>query len=87
MEVGLNEPQALAGVQLQVTPAASFVVAAIAAVLLGPAVDNVAGGGVDIVTVMPLLMVTVAWASFVVSVTEVALIVTEPPEGMVAGEL
>jgi len=43
--MGLKEPQALAGAQLQVTPAESFVVAATVAV---PEVDKVIGGAWEI---------------------------------------
>ena len=85
--MGLKEPQVLAGVQLQFTPAVSFVVAAMTAVLPGLAVDKLAGGAVEIVTVIPLPMETAAWAFFVLSLTEVAMMVAEPPEGTVAGAL
>lgn len=78
---GLKEPQALAGAQLQLTPllAESFAtVAAMTAVALvfndaGGAVDNVTEIGVDEVTA------TLALADFVLSETEVAVIVRLPP--------
>jgi len=87
VEVGLKEPQVLAGVQLQFTPAVSVVVAAMTAVLPGLAVDKLAGGAVEIVTVIPLPMETAAWAFLVLSLTEVAMMVAEPPAGTVAGAL
>ena len=89
VDVGLNAPQVLAGTQLQVTPAVSVVVAAMTAWLFGLEVESVAGGAVEIATLMPepAVMVTVADADFEVSVMDVALIVTVPPEGKADGAL
>ena len=83
--VGLKDPQEPAGVQLQSTPAASFVVAlteapAPSAMLLG--------GSWEIETeIAGPLMVTLEWAFLVASLTEVAVMVTAPPDGTDAGEL
>jgi len=65
----------------------SVVVAAITAVLFGLTVDKLPGGAMEMVTVMvdPAVMLTVAWADFVESVTEVAMMVTEPPDGTAVG--
>ena len=89
VEPGLNEPQVFAGAQVQFTPAASVVVAAITAVLFGPEVESDAGGAVEIETVIPepAEIATLADADFEVSLTDVALIVTVPPAGTVEGDL
>jgi hypothetical protein len=78
--VGLNEPQAPTGVQLQVTPAVSFVVAAMLAV--APAtIDD--GGGVLNETVIPEDRSMVIGLVLVVAlVAEVAVMTT-----VVAGTL
>jgi hypothetical protein len=49
VEVGLNVPHAAAAVQVQVTPAVSFVVAATVVV---PEIGRVAAGGVEMETVI-----------------------------------
>ena len=59
-------------------------VTAMLAVALSPIEE---GGVVEKVTLMPLPIVTEAWADLVESVTEVAVIVTEPPVGTAAGAL
>jgi hypothetical protein len=81
----LNEPHVPAGAQLHVTmPPASFVV--VAATEAVRPVCSVTGGGV--VIVIPTgggVIVTVSFAVLILSVTEVAVIVTLLPIGIVAG--
>jgi hypothetical protein len=75
----LNEPQVLAGAQLQFTPAlfgSPLTVAVMVAVAPGTRVD---GGAVLTVTVIPeaaLIVIAGVLALFVVSVTEVAVMTT-----------
>ena len=81
---GLKEPQEFTGVQLHFTPAVSPVTVAVT--LAVAEVRITAGGACEIVTVIRgRLTVMVAGADFAVSVTDVAVTVTFPPEGTEAG--
>jgi hypothetical protein len=79
--IGLKLPHAAEGVQVQFTPAASLVVAEKVAVALTGSVE----GTPESETVITGLMVTVAVANAVVSVTDVAVMVTVLPVGTAAG--
>ena len=83
----LNEPQLpeLPQVTVQLTPllARSFETVAMICAAVVTFIDE--GGGCEIATWMAGMMVTVAVADFVGSVTEVAVIVTVPPLGTDAG--
>lgn len=77
--VGLNEPQVLAGVQLQVTPAFAGSLATVAAIVAVAPGARDEGGGVLSVTVTATLTVMLeVLALMLVLVTEVAVIITLP---------
>lgn len=84
---GLNVPQAPVGPQLQLTPllAESFVT--VAAMTAVAPVFNDPGGAVDSVTEIAVgdVMFTTALAFFVLSETELAVMVTLTPAGTDAG--
>jgi hypothetical protein len=83
--VGLNEPQVLAGAQLQVTPAFAESLPTVAAIGAVAPIFSEAGGGVlrDTETGAPID--TVALTLFVGSWVDVAVMVTCPFCGTVAG--
>jgi hypothetical protein len=84
---GVNDPQAALGVQPHVTPLFAESLETVAATLAVVPVCMEAGGAVVIATEMAggALMVTLVAAALVVSLTEVAFMVTLPPWGMAAG--
>jgi glycine cleavage system regulatory protein len=82
---GLKLPQADVGVQLQFTPALAESLVTVAATLAVPLGATDAGGIVDNVTDIVVEMATAALMLFEESVTEVAIMVTLPPDGTVAG--
>ena len=83
----MNDPQVVLGVQLQVTPlfAMSFDTVAVTLAMLFVCIE--VGGAVVIATEIGggAVIVTVTVALFVVSLTDVAVIVTPPPVGTFAG--
>jgi len=85
--VGVNDPQEALGAQLQVTPLFAGSLDTVAVTLVVSFVCIEAGGAVVIATEIGggAVIVTLAVALFVVSLTEVAVIVTLPPEGTFAG--
>jgi hypothetical protein len=83
---GLNEPQALAGVQLQFTPPLDESFVTVAVIAACPPVGSVAGAVVpnDTLMVVVLIVIAAVVALLVLSATEVAVMVTVP-EGAVDG--
>ena len=85
---GVNDPQAALGTQLHVTPLLAGSLETVAAILAVAFVCIDAGGAVLMATeIGGAVIVTLAVALFVVSLTEVAVIVTLPPAGTFAGEV
>jgi hypothetical protein len=84
---GVNDPQEALGVQLQVTPLFAESLETVAATLAVALVCIDAGGAVVIATEIPgcVVIVTLAAAALVASLTEVAFMLTAPPWGMAAG--
>jgi hypothetical protein len=82
--VGLNDPQALAGVHDQFTPFESLVTIAVMS-LVELTGTELGGAGLKVTVMVPLVMVIVAKADLVESVTDVAVIVTLLPLGIAEG--
>ena len=83
--VGVNEPQALLGAQLQVTPLFAESFETVAAIEAVAPVCSEAGGAVLKETEIEAVTLTEALAVLVLSDTEVAVMVTVPPCGAFAG--
>jgi hypothetical protein len=87
--VGLAKvPHEPMGAQVKVTPA--LVVSLVRETLTAKVADSARDAGIVDVKLMVMggpVIVTVFWAFLAASVTEVAMIATEPPEGTAAGEL
>ena len=83
---GVNDPQEALGIQLQVTPLFAGSLETVAARFAVAFVCIEAGGAVLMATETGgAVIVTLALALFVVSLTAVAVMVTVPPAGMFAG--
>ena len=81
-------PQEPAGAQLKVTPA--LVVSLVRETVTGKVADSAREAGMVEVKLMVMagpVIVTLAETDLVLSVTEVATMETEPPEGVAEGEL
>ena len=83
----LKVPQEPAGAQEKVTPALAESLETVTATFAAALSPMDAGGAVEKATAILLVMVTMAWALLLASLTEVATMVTEPPEGREEGEL
>jgi hypothetical protein len=79
--IGLKEPHDPAGEQLQVTPALAGSLDTVAVILACLPITIVEGGAVVSETEMAGRILMLTLALLVPSVTEVAVIVTLPPEG------
>ena len=82
----LKEPQNPVGEQLQFTGVVAGSLTVIATIAAVVAINSAPGGGVVSVTEITGGVIDTAWLfAFVLSVTDVAVMVTLPPVGIVAG--